>query len=137
MANEATLIVELESPINFTIANLGGISKGALLKLVDPMTASGAGMANANIAGIAATEKISNDGTTKLGIYRRGIFKMSLSGAANVGDSLKADASLNYVRVAGLATDSSGARIIGHALETGANNETILVAVNIGAGGQS
>ena len=40
MANEATLIVETELPINFTVANATGIEKGALLKITDPMTAA-------------------------------------------------------------------------------------------------
>lgn len=135
MANEATLITELEPPINFTVSNTTGIEKGALLQLTDPMTASINSAVNQTLAGIAASEKIANDGTTKLGVYRRGIFKMYASGAIPVGLAVASVASpwTNYVGLAGVT--ASGAAILGHALETAANGETLLVAVNIGAGG--
>ena len=35
MANEATLLVELEPAVNVTVANATGIEQGALLKLTD------------------------------------------------------------------------------------------------------
>src|SRR3990167_10150726 len=130
MANEATLIVETELPINFTVANATGIEKGTILKMTDPMTAIITSAASDTIAGIAAAEKIASDGVTKLGVYRRGIFKVSLSGACTVGDPLVTDASVNYVKAAP-TTDISGAKIIGYALETGATGETILMDMNI------
>jgi len=135
MANEAVLVTRLENPIQFTVANGTGIEKGTVCKMADPMTASASSAANDIIAGIAASEKIALDGVTTLAIYRRGIFRMKLSGGCTVGDAL-ASASLspwlNYVYQATAAC--SGSRIIGHALETGTDSETILVDLNIGTG---
>ena len=132
MANEATLIYEIGPAIPFSVVNGTGIEKGALLQLVDPMTASGSQAAAMAIAGIAASEKIASDGKTKLGLYRSGIFKMTLSGACLAGDGLVADAVKNMVKK---AIACSGSDVLGYALETGASGETILVDVRIGAGG--
>lgn len=134
MANEAVLIFETELPIPFTVADASGIEKGAILKLVDPMTASGSALADAPIAGIAATEKIAGDGNIKLGVFRKGIFRVSLSGSVTIGNPLVADVTQNYVRSLQTA-NLSGARIIGHALETGTTNETILAQIDVGSGG--
>ena len=55
---------------------------------------------------------------------------MALSGAIAVGDLLESQAnSLNQVR--GSIGYASGSKIVGHALETGATGETILVDLNI------
>lgn len=130
MAFEATLIYETELPIPFTVANGTAITKGTLLKITDPMTAAAQSAASDVIAGIAAADKIASDGVTKLGVYRAGIFKMYLSGAANVGEPLASDAVANYCKLAPAAT--SGARFLGTTLETGGAGETILVDFKIG-----
>ena len=132
MANESTLVFETELPIPFTVADATGIEKGALLKLTDPMTAIiNSGVAD-NFAGIASSEKIASDGRTRLGVYRAGIFKVSLSGACTVGDALCTSSTANFVQQAPVT--ASGSKVIGFALETGATNETILMDLNIGAG---
>jgi len=132
MANEAELMVELEPPINFIVSNSTGIEKGALLKMADPMTASSANGTNDIIAGIAASEKIALDGNTALGVYRRGIFKCYLSGSANVGDNLGSLATYtNFVASNHNTAGLSGSRVVGTALETGANGDQILVEVHV------
>lgn len=133
MANEATLEYETEIPVPFTVADGTGIEKGTLLQLTDPMTASAQSAASQNLAGIAATEKISGDGVTKLAVYRKGIFKMALSGACSVGSALVSALEANYVKAA--PASSSGAILLGTSLETGATGNTILVDVDIGKGG--
>jgi len=136
MSNEAILVWETEPPIPFTCAVGTGIEKGALLAGADLMTASTSAAADGALAGIAAQEKIANDGKLKIAVYRRGIFKMILSGTCVYGNPLvAADTTTfpNHVKVA--AVTSSGAQILGHALEAGGTSETILVDVNIGAGG--
>jgi hypothetical protein len=133
MANEAVLFIKTEEPIPFTVADNTGIEKGALLKLTDPMTASAASSVNDFIAGIAASEKIANDGRTKLGVYRGGIFKMTASGAINAGQAVSANVMANTVLLAGITC--SGAAIVGHALETAAINDTFLVELHVGAMG--
>ena len=130
MANEATLVFETSKPIPFTVANGTGIEKGSLLKMTDPFTAIINSATLNDIAGIAAEEKIASDGKTTLGVYRTGIFKMTLSGSCTVGDALCNDASVNMVKRA--AQNLSGSKCLGYALETGATGETILVELKIG-----
>ena len=131
MANEAKLVFETALPIPFTVANGTGIEKGTLLAISDLMTAAAA-VENDSIAGIAASEKIANDGNTKLGVYRQGIFRMAISGAGalTVGTTVAASGS-NCIKTATAA--NVGSDILGIALETGADTETILVELNIGA----
>lgn len=126
MANEATLVFRTELPIPFTVADAATIEKGSLLKMTDPMTAIIVSGAADSFAGIAAVEKIANNGETKLGVYRRGIFKMMLSGSATVGDNLVVSSSVNFVQVG----TYSGGKSVGIALETGTTGESILVEVN-------
>jgi len=136
MANEATLLVSLEPPINFTCADGTGIEKGALCKMTDPMTAALSAAVNDMLAGIVVSEKIANNGITKVAVCRRGVFKMYASGAIAVGQAVSsaADANFpNYVKQAGVTI--SGAAVLGHALETAAAGETFRVFVSVGAGG--
>jgi hypothetical protein len=134
MANEATLIHELELPIPFTCADGAGIEKGTLLKLTDPMTVAAADGAADIIAGVSAEEKIASDGKTKIGVYMRGIFKMKSDGTVAVGAGVMADGSnANEYITATAAADA--AAVFGIALETVADGETGLVYVNVGIGG--
>jgi hypothetical protein len=137
MTNEAVLLFETEFPIPHTVADGTGIEKGALLALSDPMTAATATARYCQVAGIAATEKIANDGTTKLGVFKKGIFKFYLSGAAVIGNPLVCAVSgsgifPNFVETAsGSTIYNSGSIILGYALETGANGETIKVRLDL------
>ncbi len=126
MALEMTLILETELPIPFTVADGTGIEKGTLLTMSDPMTAAGCTTDNAVIAGIAAEEKIANDGRTKLAVYRGGIFKatVGLAGCA-VGDALISDCATGDPNEIVLADDASE-NILGTALETATDLETFL-----------
>jgi len=133
MANEAILIFETSVPIPFTVADAVAVEKGTLCALTDPMTASGAAAAGAYIAGIAKKEKIASDGITKLSMFREGIFSMTLSGDVIAGQAVCSHGNSNIIKFAPVTV--SGAAIIGHALETGAEGENILVHVNVGAGG--
>jgi hypothetical protein len=128
MANEHTLIFETTTPIPFTCADATLIERGALLKMTDPMTAIIVSAAVDSIAGVAAEEKIANDGHTKISVYRGGIFKATLSGSCVVGDALVNDVVPNMVKTATGLTEYqlSGSKILGIALETGATGESIL-----------
>lgn len=131
MANEATLLYELQPAIPFTVADGAGIEKGAVLKATDPMTAASADGTDDVVAGIAASEKIASDGKTKLGVYRRGIFKMYLSGSCSVGDPLGTIATFtNFVASNKNTANLSGSQVLGTALETGTNGDTIMVELN-------
>lgn len=130
MANEATLVIETEAPIPFTVADGAGIEKGTVCKMSDPATAAASSADNDVFAGIAAVEKIASDGNTRLALYRRGIFKMVVAaaqtatvgklavikGANTVGDYTTLDGETGYV--------------VGRFLETGAAGESVLVEVN-------
>ena len=126
MASETTLIYELEPPIPFTVADNTGIEKGAILMLTDPMTASLATGDDDMVAGIAAEEKIANDGKTKLAVYRRGIFK-GLAGAAGIAagkaiGTWATTGATNELHLCGAGHDNQ----LGHSLETAGDTETFL-----------
>lgn len=130
MANEAKLIFETEVPIPFTCSNTVGIEKGAILKLTSPMTASLADGDGDILAGIAAVEKIANDGKTKIAVYRRGIFSVLAGTAAIVAgspvDTHAATGATNEVALVAGAHDA----MLGIALETFGDTEWGLVELN-------
>jgi len=130
MANEAKLRVETGLPINMTVADGTGIEKGAILKLSDPLTAATSDGDEDYIAGIAACEKIANDGVTSLAVYREGIFDMVLSGSVTAGQAVAKAANANVIKVADATC--IGGKTLGIALETGTEGETILVELNPG-----
>ena len=129
MANEAVLVFETEKPIPFTCADGAGIEKGALLTLTDPFTVATSSADNQVFAGVAAEEKIANDGKVKIGVYMRGIFKLKV----DAGDTTTVgqDCVLRAANAIGLydSLDDEKCLVVGMALETGAAGETVLVAV--------
>lgn len=129
MANEAVLVFETEKPIPFTCADGAGIEKGALLTLSDPFTVATSSADNQVFIGIAAEEKIANDGKVKIGVYMRGIFKL----VVDAGDTTTVgqDCVLRAANAIGLydTLDDEKGLVVGMALETGAAGETVLVAV--------
>jgi len=126
MALETTLIIETELPIMMTVADGATIEKGTILTLSDPMTAAACTTDNAIVAGIAAGEKIANDGNTKLAVYRGGIFKGTVGAAGcTVGDALITDCSTGDPNEIVVADDSSE-NILGTALETATDLQTFL-----------
>jgi hypothetical protein len=133
MANEA-VIVNLGpnggNPIKFTVADDTNISKGALLGLVDPRTASG-GVTLANstpFAGIAAADKEANDGSTKLSAYTEGIFDLTCGPAVSPAGLLVSISLGNLVKPATEAEVVTG-DVIGKTYETGTAAEKIQVMV--------
>lgn len=128
MANEATLRDRLSHPIDFTVGNATSIEKGAFLKLVDARTASGAALIGAVCAGIAAREKVSGDGRTRLAVFRNGIFDVRASGAITVGEPVQMAENNDVMRA---AANASGAVVIGSALETATDAEVIQIHLNI------
>ena len=127
MANEATLWMETDLPIPFTVADGAGIEKGTVLKMTDPMTAAAATADNDVFAGIAAEEKIASDGKTKIGVYRGGIFRMIIEAGNTtvVGN----DCTIKGTNTIGTYTtlDDEKGYVVGQALETGAAGESVLV----------
>ena len=127
MTNEHVLIFETEVALPFTVANDTGIEKGSMLTLADLMTAAATTTKEAVCAGIAKSEKIADDGNTKLDVYRRGIFRATASGSITVGDGLISSiGSDNSLEAGGTAVED----IWGVALETASDGETFLYELN-------
>lgn len=137
MADEA-VILEITgtvpgNPINFGCANDTGIEKGTLLQLVDEKTVSGSigdlpGAAlHLKFAGIAAEEKVANDGAVRIGVFTQGIFDLVAEGAITLGEFCEMSGNhITPIR----ATDAgiSGA-IVGKVLGTASDGEVVSVAV--------
>lgn len=141
MANEAVLVERQPNvwATDFTVADATAITKGAILMMTDPRTASLATNGPVPVAGIAARDKIASDGRTQLAVWSTPglIFDVSLSGACNRGDPLMVSALAttypNYVEAAGIT--ASGANTIGFAVETGTNGEVIQMKLQPGTAG--
>ena|SRR6056297_1375733 len=133
MANEATKLFDESSGDgtiiqDFTVADGTGISKGSVLKLTDPRTAAQSDGAGDVIAGIAARDKVANDGRTQLSVYKKGYFQMTASGSITIGEAVKSSGADNKV-----ATDSSvtGAANMGYAQESASDGETFELRLDL------
>jgi hypothetical protein len=132
MANEAVLMVELDLPVPFTCSDSTGIEKGTLLQITDPYTVSATSGDNQVFIGVAAEEKIASDGRTKIGVYLRGIFKMTVDAGDTTTVGL--DCVVRAANAIGLydTLDDEKGLVVGRALETGAAGETVLVLLGKG-----
>jgi hypothetical protein len=131
MANEAVIITLLGiggDPINVTVANGAGITKGTLLKIADPITASATSADNDAFIGIAAAEKVANDGSTTLAVYTNGIFDLKDSGSGCTVGTAVAVMGANLIGTA-IAADLLNGSIVGKALETASASEVISTLV--------
>lgn len=110
----------------FTIGNNNDVTKGDILFLVDPVTASGANLASGTaVAGVASMDKESGDGSTSISVYPSNYVLDMVAGhdAIAVGNLLVASGG-NYVRAASVAQVLSGAAFA-VALETSSAEEYI------------
>lgn len=120
MANEATLKLKMSDPIDFTVADGTGIEKGTICRITDPRTASASTADGESFAGVAAREKIANDGRTRLALHIEGIFDMTTvasPAAITAGDPVKIGGA-NLIDAADDDTVEGMAEVIGYALET-------------------
>jgi len=129
-----TLVYEQAVPVPMICADGATIEKGTLLTLADGMiVAADAGDASV-IAGVAAEEKIANDGKTKIAVYMRGIFKATCGGNCTVGVGLMSYSSTGDANDVINATNAAvGYKCLGTALDTGTDGETILVELMPGS----
>ena len=133
MAFEAVIVELLGNggdPVEYTVADGTTIAKGTVMELEDPRTMKKVSGAGVVIAGIAASEKLANDGSVKLAVYTNGIFDLTVdTGAtATLGSYVRSNAATNEVTVATTLDNETG-KAIGKALETGAADEVIQVKV--------
>ncbi len=130
MALECVLIHETEIPIPMTCADGVAITKGTILKLSDPNTVSVTAGDTDAVAGIAAEDKVASDGKTKIGVYKRGIFKGFAGAAAvTVGKGLITDTATGAANEL-VNADVNSENIVGRALETAADTESFLFELN-------
>ena len=133
MTNETILMIETELPIMMQCADGIGIEKGSILKLTDPLLAELADGDADIVAGIAAAEKIANDGQSMIPVYRKGIFKMLAGDAIAVGVQVMTKAGTGGANEITTGTNAAlGSKGLGIALETAADTNTLLVELNIG-----
>ena len=132
MANEA---VKVEGPYqvhDFTVADGTTISAMTLCKMAEPRTASATAVGDSAtvFAGIAATDKVASNGKTELGLYTKGIFKLTAAAAgAGISDgTIVTISGANLIRAAVAAELLTGA-VIGKALEDIADGTTGEVSV--------
>lgn len=136
MANEA--ILRDTKPLvsrRYTCATSTGIAKGTYLKVADAFTASASTGTGDIFCGFAHADVNKSTDTsfnteTSVTADSGGVYELVASGAITVGKFVKTAAPGNYVMVCSDADiTSSFARIVGIALETASDRETINVSV--------
>jgi hypothetical protein len=137
MANEATLVLKYEDPIDFIVLDGTPITKGAILKLTNPRTASLAAADDDLIAGIAARDKVANDGRVRLAVFRRGVFRVRVSGSVAAGQAVSSCGGTVENGVHRATEDIDDCRTIGYMLEDATDGQTKEMELNIGCNGQN
>ena len=129
MANaQAVLVYETQVPVPFTVADAAAIEKGDFLQLADNATVSLTSAADQKVIGIAAEEKIANDGKTKIAVYLGGIFRVEAGNTCTVGYEAVMFAKNEVEDYDTL--DAEVGKKVGRFLESGANGEFVLMALN-------
>ena len=129
MANaQAVLVYELGPPVPFTVSDAAAIEKGDFLQLGDNMTVSLISAADQKVIGIAAEEKVANDGKTKIAVYLNGIFKVEAGNTCTVGYEAAMFAKNEVEDYDTL--DAEVGKKCGRLLETGTNGEFVMMALN-------
>ena len=133
MADEA-VIIELFNggrPMRFIVQDATAIPKGSLLELDADRRVIVATNGSGVFVGIAAFEKVANDGSTQITGYTDGIFGLkSDSGVDNRGALMSLSDTDNVIETGVAADLLTGARV-GHYLEAGTNAGVEAVRVNI------
>ena len=134
MANEAVIIellgIDRGRPIRYACADNTTILKGTLMELTGDRTVSANTNDNAPVVGIAAHEKVADDGAISISVYTNGIFDMlSDAGTDVVGTLMANSATENTIQTAD-AADLLQNSYIGYYLEAGTNAGTEAVRIN-------
>lgn len=123
MADEA-IIVELlgnkGDPIRYKIADALAIEKGSLMEMKAGAVREVIQSTNVDvpIAGIAAEEKVADDGQTSIAVYTNGIFIMkAITTGLEIGDQASASATDNNLTLS-TAGDTEKGWNVGYAMET-------------------
>lgn len=119
-------------PRRYTIADGDSVSKGQLLELLDPRTASASlyRVVPTAYAGIAAEEHKAGEGVTSIAVWTNGVFEATASLAIVVGAPITGT-SANMVTSSSALIVASGANILGYALEAATDAEVINVRLRL------
>ena len=127
MAYEA---VKIEGPYevhDFTVSTSATISAATLCVLTDPRTAAASPATAATDAaplawaGIAATEHTAGKGKTELGLYTKGVFKLTASSPVAAGHLVRISGA-NLIADAGTVVPILSGAVVGKALQDIAGN---------------
>ena len=133
MADEAVIIELLGNegdPQRYTVADNVGIIKGATMKMTDERNAAQSDGAGDVVAGIAASEKVANDGSTSLACLTNCIvdLKVESGKAGTLGKFARTAATANQVE--NMSTlDHENGKALGKFLGDGSASETVSVRV--------
>ena len=132
MANEAVKIEQgIYNARRYAINDTVTVTKGALMMLEDPRTASGSvvGTNGGAFAGIATMDKVANDGSSVISCWTDGIFDLTCHAGAGINaGALVSVSGVNFIKTASEAEVAAGG-CVGKALETATASEVIAVAV--------
>lgn len=132
MAKEAEISELLGNggdPISYTVSSATTIPKGSVMEMEDLRTMKMVSAADKPLAGIAAAEKSSSDATTSLSVYTNGVFKMYAgTTGCTVGHQVVSEAGGNTVKNFDTLDNETG-DVLGYAMETATNGETLLIRV--------
>lgn len=135
----AAVVTEIESygadasgePRRFEVASGTKISKGTVLKLTSPRTASASTGTGDFFAGIAAADKSATDYSTSIAAWENGIYEFTASGTIVAGDVVQTAAGGNYViTLVGGYSEASGQVVVGVAQKSVSATERVQVRVN-------
>ena len=135
MADEA-IIVELLGDqgdvVRYTCADNTGIPKGTLLEMTTPRTVVSSSQVDVTFAGIAASEKVANDGQTSIGVYTNGIFQLTVKNGgtpATIGDHVSLSSVANRVELSS-SLDKEKGWSVGVAMEAIASDAIGMVRIH-------
>ena len=132
MTNELAIVELLGDkgdPIEYTCLDNTDVAKGTVMELEDLRTVKKVSAANKPLAGVAAHEKVANDGATTISVYTNGIFKATCeSEGTTVGCHQVANDNTNMLADFDTLDNETG-DVIGYALETATSGQTFLVRV--------
>jgi len=123
MANEVTQVEGPYEAHDFTVAEDAGIPQYTICKLTDPRTAAATTASGDEVAGIAATEKVADNGNTSLGLFTTGTFVMTDSGSGLSAGQLVSVGGANTIKTA-TATEVEEGKILGKALQDISSGQT-------------
>ena len=119
-------------PRRYTVASNVAITKGTLLSLDDGRIAAIDPLHGEAIAGIANQAKSASDFSTSIAVWTDGVFECAASGTITRGVGVIAAGVDNMVFAASsLTLAASGAAVIGYAMDTAADEETINIRIQL------